>query len=95
MSGVGLVGFSGSLIKDAIKDSPLPALAGFSMADLPPVEGEGPIDEPEVTTVLVGEFSSRALGLMPTDKPDIFKASSSFYSLKSCESYCFLSYSSP
>jgi hypothetical protein len=56
MAGVGLVGFSGSLIKDAIKDSPLPALAGFSMTDLPPPE---PIEEPEITKVLVGEFCSR------------------------------------
>jgi len=56
MSGVGLVGFSGSLIKDAIKEpivsDLLSSLAGTRRADLPPSE---PI-EPEATTVLVGVF---------------------------------------
>ncbi|KAF5386801.1 hypothetical protein D9615_001854 [Tricholomella constricta] len=50
MTGVGLVGFSGSLIKDAIKE---PSLAGHSSTDLPPLE---PIEQPEMTTVLVGVF---------------------------------------
>lgn len=56
MAGVGLVGFSGSLIKDAIKDSPLLTLVGIKMTDLPSTE---PIEEPEVTQVLVGEVGSR------------------------------------
>lgn len=62
MSGVALVGFSGSLIKDVVKDSPisgyLPSILGGSGADLPL---PGPIEEPEVTTVLVGEFCVRPL----------------------------------
>ncbi|RDB24071.1 Solute carrier family 35 member F6 [Hypsizygus marmoreus] len=53
MAGVALVGFSGSLIKDAIKDSPLPSLLGVRMADLPSPE---PAEEPAVTRVLVGVF---------------------------------------
>ena len=47
MTGVSLVGYSGSLIKDAIARSPVPGLLGIKM-DLPvsePVEG---------TSVLVG-----------------------------------------
>lgn len=55
MAGVGLVGFSGSLIKDTIKESSLPASIKYitgSLSDLPPPE---PIDKPEATTVLVGK----------------------------------------
>ncbi|KAH8107183.1 hypothetical protein BXZ70DRAFT_885192 [Cristinia sonorae] len=48
MLGVSLVGYSGSLIKDAVKDA---ALTVLGMAPLPPPE---PIEEPEVTKVLVG-----------------------------------------
>jgi len=57
MSGVGLVGFSGSLIKDAVRESVvstyIPSLARMLRADLPSPE---PIEEPQVTTVLVGVF---------------------------------------
>lgn len=57
MSGVALVGFSGSLIKDTIKESGISSLVRLVRADLPPSE---PIEEPEVTKVLVGEFFSPA-----------------------------------
>ena len=51
MAGVGLVGYSGSLTKDAIAGSPLPGLLGIKM-DLP-------VSEPvEDTSVLVGQSSS-------------------------------------
>lgn len=53
MAGVGLVGFSGSLIKDAIKDAPLPSLSGPHATDRPP---QTLTEEPEVTKVLVGVF---------------------------------------
>ncbi|KAF8061541.1 hypothetical protein FPV67DRAFT_1509350 [Lyophyllum atratum] len=53
MTGVGLVGFSGSLIKDAIKESALPSLTGHNSTDLPSPE---PIEQPEMTKVLVGVF---------------------------------------
>lgn len=53
MSGVALVGFSGSLIKDAVKEAlVLLSRSTNSNADLPPPE---PVDTPEVTSVLVGE----------------------------------------
>ena len=55
MAGVGLVGFSGSLIKDAIKDAPLPSLSVLNAIDRPQTLTE----EPEVTKVLVGKFSGR------------------------------------
>ncbi|KAG5647128.1 hypothetical protein DXG03_001083 [Asterophora parasitica] len=51
MAGVGLVGFSGSLIKDAVKKVS-PSLATFISSDLPTSQ---PIEE-EVTRVLVGVF---------------------------------------
>jgi len=56
MVGVSLVGFSGSLIKDAIRD---PIISNIVRAvipassDLPPPEA---IEKPEATTVLVGVF---------------------------------------
>ncbi|KAF9065296.1 hypothetical protein BDP27DRAFT_1229214 [Rhodocollybia butyracea] len=54
MSGVALVGFSGSLIKDAVKEAlVLLSRSTNSNADLPPPE---PVDTPEVTSVLVGVF---------------------------------------
>ncbi|GLB35365.1 putative nucleotide-sugar transporter [Lyophyllum shimeji] len=54
MTGVGLVGYSGSLIKDAIKESPLPSLTGHhNSTELPPPEQ---IEQPEMTKVLVGVF---------------------------------------
>ncbi|KAI0721584.1 hypothetical protein C8T65DRAFT_630476 [Cerioporus squamosus] len=48
MAGVSLVGLSGSLVKDAVKESPV-----HSFDEIPPPE---PIEEPEVTKVLVGVF---------------------------------------
>jgi hypothetical protein len=64
MAGVSLVGFSGSLIKDAVKESvvdvlsrAMPALAGNHLADLPPPV---PIEKPEATKVLIGEFSTHS-----------------------------------
>ena len=54
MSGVTLVGFSGSLTKDTVKETLVSLLNMPSHADLPPPE---PIDTPEATTVLVGEIS--------------------------------------
>jgi hypothetical protein len=42
-----LVGLSGSLIKDTLKESPLENVLGLTPE---------PIDEPEATTVLVGEL---------------------------------------
>ncbi|EGN95481.1 hypothetical protein SERLA73DRAFT_186518 [Serpula lacrymans var. lacrymans S7.3] len=49
MAGVSLVGYSGSLIKDAVKETL--QLLGVPIADSP-----APIEEPEVTKVLVGVF---------------------------------------
>ncbi|KAL7283239.1 hypothetical protein ACG7TL_002666 [Trametes sanguinea] len=48
MAGVSLVGLSGSLVKDAVKES-----AVNMLDELPPAE---PVEEPEVTKVLVGVF---------------------------------------
>ncbi|KAK0197256.1 hypothetical protein F5146DRAFT_1130068 [Armillaria mellea] len=56
MAGVGLVGFSGSLIKDAVKEfvgQSMPTWIASASSDLPPPE---PIEKPEATTVLVGIF---------------------------------------
>ena len=47
MFGVSLVGLSGSMVKDALKESPLSVF----FSDEPE-----PIDTPEVTSVLVGVF---------------------------------------
>ena len=49
MAGVSLVGLSGSMIKDAVKE---PSANGFD--DIPTPE---PVEEPEVTKVLVGKFN--------------------------------------
>ncbi|PSS37422.1 hypothetical protein PHLCEN_2v726 [Hermanssonia centrifuga] len=65
MAGVSLVGFSGSMTKDVVKDaslsflasSPISALAGFiSTNGTAPVPPSEPIEEPEVTKVLIGVF---------------------------------------
>jgi hypothetical protein len=50
MAGVALVGLSGSLIKDTLKESPLGNL--LSSGNSSPE----PVDKPEPTTVLVGEL---------------------------------------
>lgn len=64
MAGVSLVGFSGSLIKDAVKETvgdllsrALPELAGNRFADIPSPE---PIEKPEATKVLIGKFPNSA-----------------------------------
>ena len=51
MVGVSLVGYSGSLIKDAVKDASLSLLR---MADDSTPSPPEPSEEPEVTKVLVG-----------------------------------------
>jgi len=51
MAGVALVGLSGSLIKDTIKESPLGNILRANGNVAP-----DPVDEPEATTVLVGVF---------------------------------------
>lgn len=54
MSGVALVGYSGSLIKDTIKESVVHNLArALGLHHGPP---QTMTEEPEVTKVLVGEF---------------------------------------
>ena len=64
MAGVSLVGFSGSMVKDAVKDASVAlfsSLVGAAMnetaphAPVPPPE---PIEQPEVTKVLLGAFSA-------------------------------------
>ncbi|KAK7466944.1 hypothetical protein VKT23_004008 [Stygiomarasmius scandens] len=54
ITGVALVGFSGSLIKDAVKESSIARYLAPSWADsdVPPE----PIEQPEATTVLIGVF---------------------------------------
>ena len=52
MAGVGLVGFSGSLIKDAVKESVGQYLAHPVLSSKAPE----PIDKPEATAVVVGRF---------------------------------------
>lgn len=53
MAGVGLVGVSGSLIKDTLKQSPISLLTSPT-SDLPPTPE--PVPQPEATDVLVGVF---------------------------------------
>ncbi|KAJ6547386.1 hypothetical protein B0H19DRAFT_1211964 [Mycena capillaripes] len=57
MTGVGLVGFSGSLIKDVVKESVVLSRMFSSfisdLPELPPPEGT---DQPEATKVLIGVF---------------------------------------
>jgi hypothetical protein len=63
MSGVALVGFSGSLIKDVVKESVVLSrmLSSYisDLPELPPPEGT---DQPEATKVVIGKFSR------PSDK---------------------------
>lgn len=54
MAGIALVGLSGSLIKDTIKDSLLGNLLSLRASGNAAPE---PIDKPEATTVLVGQSS--------------------------------------
>ena len=59
MSGVALVGYSGSLIKDSIKESVVHNLArALGLHHDPHVKAT---EEPEVTKVLVGTFLIRCL----------------------------------
>jgi len=54
MSGVALVGYSGSLIKDSVKEAVVHHLA--RALDLRYDSGKKAIEEPEVTKVLVGKY---------------------------------------
>jgi hypothetical protein len=60
MTGVGLVGFSGSLVKDVVKESVVLSRMFSSfisdLPELPPPEGT---DQPEATKVVIGEFCLR------------------------------------
>jgi hypothetical protein len=58
MAGVALVGLSGSMIKDTLKESPLGNVLGLRPSENTTPE---PIDVPEATTVLVGELPSRSI----------------------------------
>jgi hypothetical protein len=55
MTGVGLVGFSGSLVKDAVKEAIVRAFPSYisDLPELPPPEGT---DQPEATKVVIGVF---------------------------------------
>lgn len=55
MAGVSVVGFSGSMIKDAVKEDGFAGLVRVGaqlLGDQPPQ----PIEEPEITKVLVGPY---------------------------------------
>ncbi|KAH9952193.1 hypothetical protein B0H21DRAFT_684191 [Amylocystis lapponica] len=55
MAGVSLVGFSGSMIKDAVKETNLTStITAISLSE--DVPSPQPVEEPEVTKVLVGVF---------------------------------------
>ena len=54
MAGVSLVGYSGSLIKDTIKDSGMASTLIRRFVEPP---NGNPSEAPESTTVLVGEFA--------------------------------------
>ncbi|KAJ7694190.1 hypothetical protein B0H17DRAFT_1276476 [Mycena rosella] len=56
MSGVGLVGFSGSLVKEVIKESPILSRMVSFIADLPELPPPEGTDQPEATKVLIGIF---------------------------------------
>jgi len=60
MAGVSLVGFSGSLIRDVVKDTSIEPLAryipDFTLPNRGGLPAPEPIEEPEVTKVLVGVF---------------------------------------
>jgi len=58
MAGVSLVGYSGSVIKDTVKEPSFSALPGLlnGTVGVPPVPSTEPIEEPQVTTVLIGVF---------------------------------------
>ena len=61
MAGVSLVGFSGSMVKDAVRDASIQLFSSFADSatngTVPsvPVPPNEPIEEPEVTKVLLGE----------------------------------------
>lgn len=59
MAGIALVGLSGSLIQDTVKESPLGNLLGLRVLE------EEPTDAPEATTVLLGELNSNRC-IIPT-----------------------------
>lgn len=63
MAGVALVGLSGSMIKDTLKESPLGNILGLTPTENTAPE---PIDKPEATTVLVGALPSQSIHLFPS-----------------------------
>lgn len=58
MAGVSLVGFSGSMVKDAVKDASLSVLSAFAANGTAPVPPPEPIESPEVTKVLLGTLGT-------------------------------------
>jgi len=60
MSGVALVGYSGSLTKEAVKESLKPLITRALAGPRATIEGE-----PELTKVVVGQCAS------PESKPDL------------------------
>ena len=85
MAGVALVGYSGSLIKDAIKVvTPLLARALGNHNDNSLIHSTA--EEPELSRVLVGKFSCRLLMSKSNLNVLLLKAFSSFYLRKYCKS---------
>ena len=85
MAGVALVGYSGSLIKDAIKVvTPLLARALGNHNDNSLIHSTA--EEPELSRVLVGKFSCRHLMSKSNLNVLLLKAFSSFYLPKYCKS---------
>ncbi len=76
MAGVSLVGLSGSMVKDAVKE---PGVNTFG--EIPPPE---PIEEPEVTKVLVGQSNLHCPQSAVPSSDLVPQACSSFCSPKSC-----------
>ena len=82
MAGVSLVGLSGSMVKDAVKES--------SVNVFDEIPSPEPVEEPEVTKVLVGQ-SNVHFPQSASQSPDIVpQACFSFSSPKSCT--CSFSY---
>lgn len=75
MAGVSLVGYSGSLIKDAVKETVTLITTGTTSK---------PIDQPDLTKVLIGA-SYRLLQSNPSRVPNIAQACFSYSLPRSCE----------
>ena len=59
MVGISIVGFSGSMVKDAVKDASIPLLSALvvgSTNGTSPSAPPEPIESPEVTSVLLGAW---------------------------------------